>query len=344
MRFFEHPEFSGHEQVSYFHDAETGLRAIIAIHTTRGMVAGGGIRFFPYASSDEALVDVLRLSKGMTYKSVLAGLPFGGGKSVIIGDPSTMKSEALLEAFGRCVARLGGKYICAEDIGMTPSDMDVIHRVTPFVTGLPGKSGDTSPLTGYGVYRALRAAADRTLGRDLTSVAILGFGNVGRNLASHLKRDNVRLYVADINAANVRLAVEEYGATAVDTDALFGLDVDALAPCSIGAVLNDVTIRRVRARIVCGGANNQLANVEIHGRMLAEQGVLFVPDYIANAGGVISGSSELTGRPEAETLRMVEGIYDTCLKVFDIAEERGCTPLEAAENLAVATLGARRLA
>lgn len=344
MSFFEHPEFSGHEHVSCFHDAQTGLRAIIAIHSTRGTVAGGGIRFFPYASSDEALEDVLRLSKGMTYKSVLAGLPFGGGKSVIIGDPATMKTEALLEAFGRCVARLGGKYICAEDIGMTPADMDVIHRVTPFVTGLPGKSGDTSPLTGYGVYRALRAAADRVLGRNLESVAILGFGNVGRNLASHLRRDGVRLHVADINAANVRLAVEEYGATAVGVDELFRLDVDALAPCSIGAVLNDSTIPGVRARIVCGGANNQLANVEKHGRMLADRGVLFVPDYIANAGGVISGSSELTNRPEADTRRMVEGIYDTCLKVFDLADERACTPLEAAESLAVEKLGERRLA
>jgi glutamate dehydrogenase/leucine dehydrogenase len=264
MSFFEHPEFSGHEHVSYFHDAQTGLRAIIAIHSTRGTVAGGGIRFFPYANSDEALEDVLRLSKGMTYKSVLAGLPFGRGKSVIIGDPATMKTEALLEAFGRCVARLGGKYICAEDIGMTPSDMDVIHRVTPFVTGLPGKSGDTSPLTGYGVH--------------------------------------------------------------------------------LGAVLNDSTIPGVRARIVCGGANNQLANVDRHGRMLADRGVLFVPDYIANAGGVISGSSEVTNRPEADTRRMVEGIYDTCLKVFDLADERACTPLEAAGGLAVEILGERRLA
>jgi leucine dehydrogenase len=338
MQYFNHPEFSGHEHVSHFYDKASGLRAIIAIHSTRGGMAGGGIRFFPYANSGEALVDVLRLSKGMTYKSVLAGLPFGGGKSVIIGDPATLKSESLLEAFGRCVARLGGKYICAEDIGMAPADMAVIHRVTPYVTGLPGKSGDTSPLTGLGVYRALRAAADRVLRRDLASVAILGFGNVGRNLAAHLARDKVRLFVADINPANVRLAVQDYGATAVDTDELFALEVDALAPCSIGAVLNDATIPRMRAAIVCGGANNQLANVEIHGRMLAQRGVVFVPDYIANAGGVISGSSEVTGRTPAQTLRMVEGIYGTCMKVFDIAQQQGCTPLEAAESLAAAIL------
>ena len=174
----------------------------------------------------------------MTYKSALAGLPFGGGKSVIIGDPKVLKTEALLEAFGRCVARMGGKYICAEDIGMTPSDMAVISRITPYVTGLPGKSGDTSPLTGYGVYRALLAAADRKLGRKLESVAILGFGNVGRNLAGHLVKDNVRIYVADINQGDVRQAVAQFGATAVTTEEIFGLDVDAWHParsarCSI---------------------------------------------------------------------------------------------------------------
>ena len=344
VAFFEHQEYSGHEHVTHFHDEATGLRAIIAIHSTRGTIAGGGIRFFPYANSDEALVDVLRLSKGMTYKCVLAGLPFGGGKSVIIGDPRKLKTEALLEAFGRCVARLGGKYICAEDIGMTPDDMAVIHRVTPHVTGLPGKSGDTSPLTGYGVYQALRAAADRVLKRELRSVAILGFGNVGRNLAGRLLKDGVQLKVADINAANVRLAVERYGAVAVSTEALFGLDVDAIAPCSIGAVLDQDTIPRIRAPIVCGGANNQLADVEIHGRMLAERGVLFVPDYVANAGGVISGASEVTGRSQDETVRMVEGIYDTCMKVFDLADRGGCTPLDAAERLAVESLGQRHLA
>lgn len=338
MQYFEHPAFSGHEHVSHFHDRATGLQAIIAIHRTRGLIAGGGIRFFPYRSSDEAMVDVLRLSQGMTYKCVLAGLPFGGGKSVIIGDPARIKTEPLLEAFGRCVDRLGGKYVCAEDIGMTPPDMAVIHRTTSFVTGLPGKSGDTSPLTGYGVYRALRAAADRVLGRELRSVAILGFGNVGRHLARRLVDDGVRLFVADINTANVKLAVESYGATAVETDALFGLDVDAIAPCSIGAVLNDRTIPLVRAAIVCGGANNQLADVEAHGAMLAVRGTVFVPDYIANAGGVISGASEVTGSSREETEARVERIYDTCMRVFDLAEEQHCTPLEAAERLALKAL------
>lgn len=320
MSLFEHPEFSGHEHVNYFHDETTGLRAIIAIHNSRHSVAGGGIRFFPYANSQDALRDVLRLSKGMTYKSALAGLPFGGGKSVIIGDPKVLKSEALLESFGRCVERLGGKYICAEDIGVTPSDMVVINRTTSFVAGLPGKSGDTSPLTGFGVYRALRAAAHRKLGRPLASVAILGFGNVGRNLAEYLVKEDVKLFVADINADNVRLAVDKYGATPVAMDQFFKQKVDAIAPCSIGAILNDETIPLIEAPIVCGGANNQLADPGRHDRMLSQKGVLFVPDYIANAGGLISGSADITGRSHDRTMQMVEGIYDTCIRIFRLAD------------------------
>jgi len=338
MSLFEHPEFDGHEHVSHFYDAATGLRAIVAIHSSRKSVAGGGIRFFPYANSQDALCDVLRLSKGMTYKSALAGLPFGGGKSVIIGDPRTQKSEALLEAFGRCIERLGGKYICAEDMGVTPDDMVAISRTTSLVTGLPGKSGDTSPLTGYGVYRALRAAADRKLIRPLASAGILGFGNVGRNLAGHLRKDGVQLFVADINAENVRLAVDKYGATEVGLDQFFSLKVDAIAPCSIGAVLNDETVPLIQAFIICGGANNQLADVEKHGRMLFEKGVLFVPDYIANVGGLISGSAEVTGRSQTQTQQMVENIYDTCMKIFQLAEESSCSPLQAAEQLAVQIL------
>jgi leucine dehydrogenase len=334
MNYFEHPEFSGHEHVSFVHDEATGLQAIIAIHSTRGGFSGGGIRFFPYASSGDALYDVLRLSKGMTYKAALAGLPFGGGKSVILGDPTRLKTEALLEAFGGFVHRLGGKYICAEDMGMTPDDMVVIQRSTPYVTGLPGKSGDTSPLTGFGVYRALSAAAERRLKRPLASAAILGFGNVGRHLASHLHNDGVKLFVADVNTTNVVRAVQEFGATAVSVEALFALEVDAIAPCSIGAVLNARTIPMIRAPIVCGGANNQLANVEADGDLLARHGVLFVPDYIANAGGVISGSAEFLCRSAEQTHRAVADIFDTCTKVFRIADETGTTPLRAAETLA----------
>jgi leucine dehydrogenase len=336
---FEHPEFSGHEHVNYFHDRRTGLRAIIAIHDSRQSVAGGGIRFFPYANSQDALRDVLRLSRSMTYKSALAGLPFGGGKSVIIGDPNVLKNDALLESFGRCVERLGGRYICAEDIGVTPQDMAVINRTTSFVTGLPGRSGDTSPLTGLGVYRALCAAAQFKLGRPLESVAILGFGNVGRHLAEHLVKDGVRLVVADINAHNLRLALEKYGATVVPMEQFFKSKVDAIAPCSIGAVLNDDTIAQIKAPIVCGGANNQLADATRHDHMLSEQGVLFVPDYIANAGGLISGSADVTGRAHDETVRMVEGIFDTCMRIFQRAEELGCSPLAAAEQVAAQVLG-----
>jgi leucine dehydrogenase len=333
MSYFEHPEFAGHEQVNHFYDEASGLRAIIAIHKSRGTVAGGGIRFFPYANSEDALSDVLRLSKGMTYKSVLAGLPFGGGKSVIIGDPKTLKGDGLLEAFGRCVERLGGKYVCAEDIGITPDDMVAISRTTSYATGLPGKSGDTSPMTGFGVYRALLAAAEFKLGRPASSVAILGFGNVGRNLAGYLRKDGVKLFVADINSDNLRLAVDEFGATVVPMDEFFSLKVDAIAPCSIGAVLNDMTIPEILAPIICGGANNQLADLQRHDHMLSQKRILFVPDYIANAGGLISGTGEITGRSETQTIRMVDEIYGTCKKIFRLANETSSSPLEAAEHL-----------
>ncbi len=334
MSGFEQTEFTDHEHVSFFKDVKTGLKAIIAIHSTKLGPAGGGTRFFPYKTSDDAFFDVLRLSRGMSYKSALAGVPLGGGKSVIIGDPKTEKTEALLEAFGRCVDRLGGKYYCAEDIGMTPADMVVINRSTPYVAGLPDKGGDTSPPTGYGLYKAIKAAVDYKLNGRFSSVAILGFGNVGRNLANHLVKDGIQIYVADINKDNVKLAVEQYGAKQVGLDEIFRLNVDVLSPCALGAILNDKTIPKINAKIVCGGANNQLQEVERHGKMLGERNILFVPDYVANAGGLLSGSAEVLNRPEEETTKMIENIYNTCMKIFEISGTRKCTAIEAAEELA----------
>lgn len=345
MNYFEAPDFDGHEHVSFCCDEESGLKAIIAIHRSRRLnVAGGGIRFFPYNDSQSALTDVLRLSKGMTYKSALAGMPYGGAKAVIIGDPQKLKTSQLLMAFGRFVDRLGGRYVCAEDIGMTPADMTVIHGVTPYATGLPGKSGDTSPLTGLGVYHAIRASSDRFLGGQLKSVGILGFGNVGRHLAGHLKAQGVSLYVSDINNANLVTAVEQYGATVVPSGKFFSLDVDLIAPCSIGAVLNDSTIPDIKAKIICGGANNQLADVGRHGPMLEQRGVVFVPDYIANAGGAISGASERTGATLAETTQLVERIYDRCINVFNHSAENNLTPIAASEEIARQILDDERLA
>lgn len=334
MSVFEQKEFTNHEHVSFFKDEKTGLKAIIAIHSTKLGVAGGGIRFFPYQNSDDALYDVLRLSKGMSYKNALAGLPFGGAKSVIIGDPKMEKTEELLEAFGKYVERLNGKYYCAEDIGMVPQDMDVINRSTSYVVGLPEKSGDTSPLTGYGVYQAIKSAADFKLNGKVSSVAILGFGNVGRNLAKYLKQDGINIYVADINKENIKLAVDEYGAEEVGLDEIFSLNVDVFAPCALGAILNDTTIPKINAKIICGAANNQLEDIERHGQMLGDRDILFVPDYVANAGGVISASSEVTNRTKEETIKMVENIYNTCTNIFVIAKTNKCTPVEASEELA----------
>ena len=334
MSVFEQGEFTNHEHISFFKDVKTGLKAIIAIHSTKLGPAGGGIRYFPYKTSDQALVDVLRLSRSMSYKSALAGVPIGGGKSVIIGDPKTEKTEALLEAFGRCVDRLGGKYYCAEDIGITPADMAVISRSTAYVAGLPDKGGDTSPPTGYGLYRAIKAAVDYRLNGRLSSVAILGFGNVGRNLSKHLVEEGIQIYVADINKSNVKLAADTCGAKEVGLDEIFSLNADVLSPCALGAILNDKTIPKINAKIVCGGANNQLQEVERHGKMLAERNILFVPDYVANAGGLLSGSAEVLNRSQAETTKLIENIYDTCIKIFEISDNRQCTPIEAAEDLA----------
>ncbi len=333
MSVFEQDNFSDHEHVSFFCDKETGLKAIIAIHSTKLGASGGGTRFFPYENSQDALVDALRLSRAMSYKNALAGLPYGGAKSVIIGDHNTMKNEALLEAFGRCVDRLGGKYVCAEDIGMTPDDMVVINRSTPYVVGLPGKSGDTSPPTGYGLYKAMQAAADFKLGGNLSSVAILGFGNVGRNVAKHLVEKGVELFVADISEENIKLAVDSYGAKEVSMDEIYGLDVDILAPCGLGGVLNDETIPRIKAKVVCGAANNQLLETEKHGEMLGDRNILFVPDYIANAGGVISASGEVGTFNQEQVEEMIENIYNTCTNVFHKSLEKGCTPVAAAEEL-----------
>lgn len=333
MGVFEQENFNDHEHVSFFCDKGTGLEAIIAIHSTKLGISGGGIRFFPYENSQDALVDVLRLSRAMSYKSALAGLPYGGAKAVIIGDHKTMKSEALLEAFGRCVDRLGGKYVCAEDIGMTPNDMAIINRTTPYAVGLPGKSGDTSPPTGYGLYKAMLAAADFKLDGKLSSVAILGFGNVGRNVANHLVKKGVKIFVADISKENIKLAVDNYGAKEVSMDEIYGLDVDILAPCGLGGVLNDDTIPKIKATVVCGAANNQLLDTQKHGEMLGDRNILFVPDYIANAGGAISASGEVGTLTKEQIEEKIENIYNTCTTVFQRSAEKDCTPIAAAEEL-----------
>lgn len=336
MSVFENRAFDDHERVTFISDQATGLRAIIAIHSTALGPAGGGIRMYPYPRPEDAIYDVLRLSRAMTCKLALVGFPAGGGKSVIIGDPRKDKSEPLLEAFGRAVEALGGQYTCAEDVGTTPEDMVVIRRSTRYVTGLPDGSGDTSPLTGYGVFHGIRAAVRYRLGRDdLTGlrVAVQGAGNVGRHLIQHLTQAGAHIQVADVNGAAARSAAEDFGVEIVAPNAVLSLDVDVLAPCAMGAVLDDETVPKIRASIVCGGANNQLAD-DRHGQMLADRDILYVPDYVANAGGVLSGASGLIGMGEDELRRRVEAIGESCTRVFTRAERDGVAPSVAAERMA----------
>jgi len=336
MSVFETRAFDDHELVTFISDPATGLRAIIAIHSTALGSAGGGIRMYPYSDSGQALHDVLRLSRAMTCKFALLGFPAGGGKSVIIGDPRKDKSEALLEAFGRAVDDLGGRYTCAEDVGTTPDDMVVIRRSTRYVTGLPDGSGDTSPLTGYGVFQAIRAAARHRLGRDDLeglNVAVQGAGNVGRYLIEHLSRAGAHIQVADLNREATRRMEKDFGVEVVAPEDVLSLDVDVLAPCAMGGVLDDDTVPTIRAKIVCGGANNQLAD-DRHGQMLDDRGVLYVPDFVVNAGGVISGASAANGMTEEQQKERVEAIYDSCTQVFTRAVEDGVPTSVAAERMA----------
>lgn len=329
-----------------FYDGESGLKAFIAIHSTVLGIAGGGCRMYPYASEADALGDVLRLSRAMTLKLALAGFPAGGGKTVVIGDPARDKSEALLRALGRAVNSLNGKYLIAEDVGTTPEDMEIIAEETPFVVGREGASGDTSPATGYGVYIGLRTAVKHSLGKerlDGIKVAVQGVGNVGYHLCRHLAEQGARLFAADVDPLATRRVVDEFGAVAVEPDEIYGLDVDVFAPCALGAVINDGTVGLLNCRIVAGGANNQLAE-DRHGEALAARGILYAPDYVINAGGVINAAGEAMRvlgdaqdrqtYDEAAVFRRVETIADTLGEVFALADREGIPPHAAAERLA----------
>jgi leucine dehydrogenase len=296
MQLFSHPEFDAHETVSFCHDAATGLRAIIAVHNTHLGKALGGCRMWPYASEAEALTDALRLSRGMTYKAALAGLPQGGGKSVIIGDPRRDKTPALMHALGRAVERLNGAYVIAEDSGTSVADMRLVAEVTRHVGGLAddksvaaGRTGDPSPATAKGVFIGIQAAVKHVWQRDEMRglrVAVQGVGNVGYRLCRHLHEAGAQLWVTDIHAPAIERCVKDFGAVAVDMDQIATLDVDVFAPCALGAVLNDVSIPALKARVVAGAANNQLARPQ-HDRALLERGIVYAPDYCINAGGII---------------------------------------------------------
>jgi leucine dehydrogenase len=339
MEVFEGMQAHGYEQVVFCYNESAGLKAIIAIHDTTLGPALGGLRMWPYETEEAAIFDVLRLARGMTYKAAAAGLNLGGGKAVIIGDSRRDKSEGLFRTFGRFVQSLGGRYITAEDVGTTVEDMDYIHLETDYVTGVSaayGSSGDPSPATAFGVFRGMKACAKEAFGDESLSgkrVAIQGLGNVGYNLARHLYDEGARLIVTDINPASIERAKAEFGAEATPPEAIYDVDCDILSPCALGAVLNPETIPRLKCRVIAGAANNQLLS-ETDGDTLADVGVLYAPDYVINAGGLINVSDELQGYNRDRAFKKVSGIYSNIERVIDIAKREGIPTYRAANRMA----------
>src|SRR5881275_545886 len=325
-----------HEQVSVYHEPSCGYRGIIAIHSTVLGPALGGTRFWSYRTDGEALVDCLRLARGMTYKAAVAGLNLGGGKSVILGDNRTTRREALFRAHGRHVESLGGRYITAEDVGTSTSDMEYIKAETNHVTGLIGRSGDPSPVTAYGVYRGLKACARYRDGSESLagkSIALQGCGSVGYHLAKLVFAEGADVTCTDIDPQRVKRVVEECGATAVEPDAIYDVRANIFAPCALGAVINDDTVQRLQVEIVAGAANNQLAE-DRHGDLLERRGITYAPDYVINGGGLINVNAELHGWAPERARSKAGEIYDTLLRVFEIAHEEGVPSYRAADRLA----------
>ena len=330
-----------HEQVVFCHDPASGLRAIIALHSTVLGPGLGGTRFYPYASTDDALRDVLNLARGMTYKNALAGLDLGGGKAVIIGDPATAKTEQLLRAYGRFVQSLNGRYLTACDVGTYSEDMDHIARECDYVTGRTvahGGAGDSSVLTAYGVFQGMRASAEATWGEPTLAgrvVGIAGVGKVGRHLVEHLTQDGAEVVVTDVNAEAVLRVREEHPTARVvtSTEALLAERLDVYSPNALGGALTDDVVEALSARIVCGGANNQLAHPGVEKR-LEERGILYAPDYCVNSGGVIQVADELEGFSFERAQQRASGIFDTTRRVFELAKSDGVPPAIAADRLA----------
>ena len=345
MKLFENMQTLGHEQVVCCYDKSTGYRGVIAIHDTTLGPALGGTRFWNYASEEEAVTDALRLSRGMTYKNAVAGLNLGGGKSVIIGDNRTANREMIFRAHGRFVESLGGRYVTAEDVGTGTADMDYVHMETEYVAGLSNRSGDPSPVTARGVFRSIEASAKWRWGSPSLAgktVLIQGLGHVGGYLAKELAGAGAKLIVADIQPDAVAHAVKEYGAKAVSDTEIYAQKADIYAPCALGATLNDLTIPKLKVEIVCGAANNQLLEARRHGEALEKRNILYAPDFVANAGGVINVYSELAGWTHERALRKADEIFDTLLGVFTIAKEKGIPSYEAADALAERRVAAVR--
>jgi leucine dehydrogenase len=345
MGVFDQMAELGHEQVVYCRDDDVGLRAIIAVHDSTLGQALGGCRLYPYNSEEEALRDVLRLSRAMTYKAAVAGLDLGGGKSVIIGDPG-IKSEALFRSFGRFVQSLNGRYITAEDMNTTVEDMSHIRRETEWVTGQAahlGGSGDPSPVTAWGTFHGIRACLEVVFGSpDVAGkkVAIQGCGSVGRYLASYLSQGGAELFYTDISKERVQACIDEYGGQAVEAEDWYALDVDVLAPCAVGGVINERTIPLLRAPIIAGGANNQLDHEVRDAEALAERSITYAPDYVINAGGLVNVCSELRGLPREVAMEQASNIFVTVKDIINKANSDGITSIQASNRIAEARIEA----
>lgn len=330
-----------HEQVVFTYEPSCGYRGIIAIHNTALGPALGGTRFWNYGTDAEAIIDVLRLSRGMTFKAAVAGLNLGGGKAVIIGDNRTPRREMIMRAHGRAVESLGGRYITAEDVGTSVADMDYIHMETEHVVGMAGKSGDPSPVTAYGTYRGIKACCLKRYGSDELqgrSVTVQGVGHVGYYLCHDLVEEGAKVFVADIDEGRVDRVVEDLGCEAVPVGEVYDVDADVFAPCALGAVLNDDTIPRLKVDIVAGAANNQLAQAR-HAALLEEHDILYAPDYVINAGGLINVYSELAGWSLERSKRKAGEIYHTLLAIFELAGAEGITSADAADEVAIRRVG-----
>jgi len=329
-----------HEQIVLCSEPSVGLKAIIAIHDTTLGPALGGVRMWPYENEQQALRDVLRLSRGMTYKAAISGLQLGGGKAVIIGDPHTDKSEGLFRAFGRYVDGLAGRYITAEDVGMEVKNMEWVHAETKYVTGIPeaiGGSGDPSVVTAYGVYMGMKACTKKAYGSDSLQgkrIAIQGAGHVSSYLAKHLEKEGVELFVCDLYEEKAYELAQQVKAKVVEPNEIFGLDVDIFSPCALGGIINDNTIPELKCDIIAGAANNVLDEAMKHGNMLLERGIIYAPDYVINAGGLINVAGELEGYNRDRAYQKASGIYDTILEVLKYAEREKTPTYMASDRLA----------
>lgn len=336
-----------HEQIVFINDTHVGLKAIIAIHNTSLGPALGGTRMWNYKHEDDALVDVLRLAKGMTYKAAAAGLNLGGGKAVIIGDSKTQKSEGLFRAFGQFVNSLNGKYITAEDVGTNVQDMEHIYMETPWVTGIPkdfGGSGDPSPYTAHGVLMGIKASAQEKFGTSALKgmrIAVQGLGNVGSNLVRYLNEEGALITVADIDMSRTKAIADQFGSKAVSSDDILFTECDILAPCAMGAIVNDESITKFKTKVIAGGANNVLAEAR-HGDQLKELGILYAPDYVINAGGLMNVFVELEGYSPERAFEKTKRVYDNIAKVYEIAKRDNIGTHTAADRLAeerITTIG-----